>query len=271
MCRNLCVSRSGYYNWRNRGVSDRERANHALRLHVNAIFKQYKQRYGSPRIYRELRSLGIDCSLNRVARIMRSEALRALKKRRFRPTTDSKHNLPVAPNLVKQEFEADKPNQLWTSDITFIWTKEGWLYLVVILDVFSRQIVGWALRKRMPKELVLDALKQAVEIRRPQAGLIFHSDRGSQYASKKVQKYLIANHMKQSMSRKGDCYDNAITESFFKTLKTELVYNRAVFQTRREAQREIFNYIEGFYNRIRRHSSIGYLAPVDFEKLHHAA
>lgn len=271
MCRNLCVSRSGYYNWRNRGISDRDRANNTLRLHVRAIFKQHKQRYGSPRIYRELKALGIDCSLNRVARIMRSEALGALKKRRFKPTTDSKHNLPVAPNLVKQEFEADKPNQLWTSDITFIWTKEGWLYLAVILDVFSRQIVGWSLRKRMPKELVLDALEQAVETRRPQAGLIFHSDRGSQYASKKVRKYLIANHIKQSMSRKGDCYDNAITESFFKTLKTELVYNRAVFQTRREAQREIFNYIEGFYNRIRRHSSIDYLAPVEFEKLHHAA
>jgi transposase InsO family protein len=271
MCRNLSVSRSGYYNWRKCRPGKRKRENRLLKLHVKATFKRHKGLYGSPRLTRELQKEGIACSINRVARIMRCEGLRARTKRKFKATTDSKHNLPVAPNLVNQQFHAAGPNRLWTSDITFIRTREGWLYLAVILDVFSRQIVGWALDKQMPKELVLHALGQAVKSRRVKPGLIFHSDRGSQYASNAVRRFLATYKMKQSMSRKGDCYDNAITESFFKTLKMELIYTRKTFQTRWEARQQIFNYIEGYYNRFRQHSSIGYMAPAEFEKLHDAA
>jgi transposase InsO family protein len=271
MCRNLSVSRSAYYAWRNRPLSRRAQANETLKTHVKAAFRQFRGVYGSPRIARELRAQGMACSENRIARIMHREGLRAYTKRKFKVTTNSKHDLPVAPNLVNQNFEASGPNRLWASDISYIWTREGWLYLAVILDVFSRQIVGWTVSNRMTKELVLSAVRKAIAQRKPAPGLIFHSDRGSQYASHEVRKLLKDHKMLPSMSKKGDCYDNAIVETFFKTLKTELVYLIEPFKTRNEAKHSLFYYIESFYNRIRRHSAIGYLAPAKFEKLKNAA
>jgi putative transposase len=271
MCQNLSVSRSTYYAWRSRHISQRQRANETLKTHIKATFREFRGLYGSPRLTRELRKRGIRCSENRVARLMQVEGLKAYTKRKFKVTTNSKHDLPIAPNLVKQRFEASGPNRLWASDITYIYTREGWLYLVVILDVFSRQIVSWAVSKRMTKELVLGALKKAIALRKPQPGLIFHSDRGSQYASHEVRRLLKDHHMLQSMSKKGDCYDNAIVETFFKTLKAESIYLMEPFKTRGEAKHSLFYYIDFFYNRIRQHSAIGYLAPVMYEKLKNAA
>ena len=202
---------------------------------------------------------------------MRSERIRAYTQRKFKITTHSKHHLPVAPNLVNQKFVASKANRLWTSDITYIWTGEGWLYLAVILDVFSRRIVGWAVSHRLTRRLIINALQRAVLKRQPRPGLIFHSDRGSQFASQEVREFLKNHKMVQSMSKKGDCYDNAITETFFKTLKTELIYITEPFKTRQEAKQRLFNYIESFYNCIRKHSAIGFNSPVQYEKLANVA
>lgn len=271
MCHNLSVSRSAYYAWRNCPVSARKRANAVLTIHIKGIFRQFRGVYGSPRITRVLCERGIACSENRVARLMRSERIRAYTKRKFKITTHSKHRLPVAPNLVNQKFVASKANRLWTSDITYIWTEEGWLYLAVILDVFSRQIVGWAVSNLMTRRLIINALQMAVLKRQPRPGLIFHSDRGSQFASQDVREFLDKHKMLQSMSKKGDCYDNAITETFFKTLKTELVYITEPFKTRGEAKQRLFNYIESFYNCIRKHSAIGFNSPVQYEKLTNVA
>lgn len=268
LCRNMSVSRGAYYKWRSRGVSPRESANEKLLVHIKAAFHENRDVYGSPRITHELRSQGFVCSENRVARLMRKNGIRACTKRKFKvTTTQSRHDLPVAPNLVNQCFQASSPNRLWTSDITYLWTREGWLYLAVILDVFSRQIVGWQCSSRLTKALVINALNAAIAQRRPGSGLIFHSDRGSQYASAEFTQLLLDHKMLQSMSAKGNCYDNSITETFFKTLKTEQVYPKELFETRLEAQHHLFDYIESFYNRKRRHSAIGYLAPVKYEQL----
>lgn len=271
MCQNLGVSRSAYYAWLKRPVSRRDRSNAVLKTHIKATFHQFRGVYGSPRITRELRKQGFRCGEKRVARLMVEEDLRAYTQPKFKVTTNSKHDLPIAPNLVNQNFEASAPNRLWASDITYIWTREGWLYLAVILDVFSRQIVGWTVSNRMTKELVLSAIRKAIAQRKPQPGLIFHSDRGSQYASHEVRRLLKDHQMLQSMSKKGDCYDNAIVETFFKTLKTELVYLIEPFKTRGEAKHSLFYYIDYFYNRIRQHSALNYLAPVKFEKLKNVA
>ena len=267
MCQTLNVSRSGYYRWQKAPVSDRVQANGKLLKKIEETYKQFQGVYGSPRITEELRENGIECSENRVARLMRENKIAAKTKRKFKVTTNSRHNLPVAPNLVNQEFTAAAPNQLWLSDITYIWTREGWLYLAAILDVFSRQIVGWSMSKRMTQELVLNALKQALWRRSITSGLIFHSDRGSQYAAHEVGKLLEKHGIKQSMSKKGDCYDNAMMESFFSSLKRELIYPFPVFENRNEAKSSVFYYVEIFYNKIRRHSGIGNIAPVKFEKL----
>jgi len=264
MCHVLEVSRSGYYGWRKRGVSKRERSNQKLLIKIKNSYITSHKTYGSPRITADLRANKETCGHNRVARVMRVNGIAAKTKRKFKVTTTSKHNHPVAPNLVKQEFVADKPNQLWTSDITYLWTIEGWLYLSVILDVFNRRIVGWAMNKRLKKELVIAALKQALNHRTPTRDMILHSDQGSQYASGDFQTLLKRNGIKPSMSGKGNCYDNAITETFFHTLKTELIYFKN-YQTREEAKSSIFEYIEVFYNRQRRHSALGYKSPVDFE------
>jgi putative transposase len=268
MCRALQVSRSGYYDWRNRGMSSRESSNKILLEQIKRVFESSKKRYGSPRITVELRDKGHTCGHNRVARLMRSNGIAAKTKRKFRITTVSGHNQPAAPDLVNRRFEVDKPNRLWSSDITYIWTKEGWLYLSVILDVCGRRIVGWSVNQRLTKELVIEAFRRAVRQRTPVPGMIFHSDQGSQYASGEFRKLLRQHGVRASMGSKGDCYDNAIAESFFHTLKIELVYFEN-YQSREEARLSIFEYIEMFYNRKRRHSAIGYKTPVDFENYKH--
>jgi len=266
MCQALRVSRSGYYDWRNRAQSQRDRSNQLLLEQIERVYRESRGTYGSPRITAELRANGDTCNKKRVARLMRLNSIAAKTKRRFKVTTDSGHNKPVAANLVNRRFEAEKPNRLWSSDITYIWTNEGWLYLSVVLDVYSRRIVGWSMTRRLTKELVLEAVNQALRYRDPGLDMIFHSDQGSQYASDEFRKLLDNHDIKASMSGKGNCYDNAITETFFHTLKTELVYFER-YQTREEARLSIFEYIEVFYNRKRRHSAIGYKTPVDFEKL----
>ncbi len=266
MCRVLNVSRSGYYAWRQRRPSAREMADKELLAQIEEIFAESGQTYGSPRVYIELKADGIACGRKRVERLMRENGLVAVGTRKKRvKTTDSEHSLPVAPNLLERDFTAERPNEKWVTDITYIATNEGWLYLAVVMDLFSRRIVGWAMRADMTAQLVVDALQMATANRRPPAGLLHHSDRGSQYCSHFYQQQLAQYQMVVSMSRKGDCYDNAAIESFFGTLKSERV-DRQIYATRAEARRDIFAYIEGFYNRKRRHSTLGYVSPLEFEK-----
>jgi putative transposase len=264
MCPLLEVSRSAYYADRKRPKSRRERENEQLVEKIKEIYYQSRRRYGSPRITDALHDQGLVCGHNRVARLMRHNDIVAKRKRRFKVTTHSRHKLPLAANLVDRQFSADAPDQLWVSDITYVRTLQGWLYLAAILDVYSRQIVGWSLDAFLGQELVLKALRQALGRRQPAQGLIFHSDRGVQYASDSVRKLLSKRAFRQSMSGKGNCYDNAIMESFFATLKTELIYDET-YHTRVEAKQSIFEYIEVFYNRFRKHSALGYLSPAEFE------
>jgi transposase InsO family protein len=264
MCRVLEVSKSGYYAWRGRPESERSRANQALVEQIRIAEKVGRGTYGSPRVYRELVANGVPGSLNRVARLMRLAGIRGRRRPKFRVTTDSRHNLPVADNKLAREFATAKVNTVWTADLTYIWTAEGWLYLAVVLDLCTRRVVGWSMDKRMTTSLVAAALEMALARRRPPRGLMHHSDRGSQYASAFYQTLLRRHGIVASMSRKGDCWDNAPTESFFGSLKTELIHDR-IYLTRAAARQEVFEYIEVFYNRIRRHSSLDYLSPVDFE------
>jgi putative transposase len=267
LCDVLDVSRSGYYNWADRlaNPSPRARQNQELAQKIKAIHKEHRQTYGSPRIARELRNNGHTCGRNRAARIMRQEGIYGRQKGRFRvQTTDSAHDHPIAPNLLAAAPKPTAPNQQWVADITYIQTSEGWLYLAAILDLYSRKIVGWAMSERIDTALVLQALAMALLHRQPPASLLFHSDRGVQYACGDFRAALAAARLVPSMSRKGNCYDNAVMESFWSTLKLELIY-RTEFQTRRQAQAEIFDYIETFYNRKRIHSALNYLSPVDFE------
>ncbi len=266
MCRALHVSSSGYYSWRKAGDSKRDIENKKLLWQIRLVHKKHKKRYGSPRITEELKDNGYSCSENRIARLMRKNSIAAKTKRKFKVTTNSKHNLPIAENMVNGNFSASASNCLWASDITYIWTSKGWLYLCAILDVFNRQIVGWSMDSRMTQELVINALRQAIWRRKPDSDCIFHSDRGSQFAGHEFRKLLKKHEFIQSMSGKGNCYDNAIMETFFHTLKTELVYFES-YQTRREAKRSVFEYIEMYYNRIRRHSALNYKSPVDFGRL----
>ena len=264
MCRILNVSVGGYYAYLRRSQSKRDLSNEILLRLIKVIFKQNKQRYGSPRIYAELKAQGQHCSLNRVARIMRENSLHAKARRKFKATTNSKHNLPVAENLLDQDFSAPAANQVWVADITYIWTQEGWLYLAAILDLYSRRIVGMAMSARIDRHLVILAFQQAIVRREISNGLIHHSDRGVQYASHDFQAELKRCGALCSMSDKGNCVDNAAMESFFHTLKMELVYWEN-YQTRREAIANIFEYVEVFYNNQRRHSTLGYLSPREFE------
>jgi putative transposase len=268
MCRVLNVSRSGYYAWRRRRPCAREMADKELLAQIEEIFAESGQTYGSPRVYIELKADGIACGRKRVERLMRENGLVAVstKKKRVK-TTDSEHNLPVAPNLLDRDFTAKRPNEKWTTDITYIATSEGWLYLAAVMDLFSRRIVGWAMRADLTAQLAVDALAMATTNRRPPVGLLHHSDRGSQYCSHLYQHQLTQHQMVVSMSRKGDCYDNAAMESFFGTLKSERV-ERQIYATRAEARQDIFAYIEGFYNRKRRHSTLGYVSPLEFENSH---
>jgi putative transposase len=261
MCDALSVSPSGFYAWRSRPESPRKIANRELLVDIRRIHAQHRERYGAPRIHAELRAEGHAVSRKRVARVMRQHGIRARASRRFRVcTTDSKHSLPVAENLLDQNFVADRPDQVWLADITYIPTSEGWLYLAVILDLFTRKVVGWAMRDHLRAELTIAALTMAIQRRRPTAGLIHHSDRGSQYAAGDYRDILQAAAIVPSMSRKGNCWDNAPMESFFGTLKTELVHH-SQYPNRDAARRDLFAYIEGYYNRQRRHSAIGYITP----------
>lgn len=266
MCNVLEVSRSGYYAYFKRSVSNTEISNKDLTANITAIFEKSKKRYGCLRITAELHSQGIHCSKNRVARLMKKQSIAVKTRKRYKRTTNSNHKLPVARNLVDMKFNPVKANRLWTSDITYIWTREGWLYLVVVIDLWSRRIISWKVDSVMDESLVTNALRKAISARKPDRELIIHSDRGSQYASLNLRNLLKENNITQSMSSKGNCYDNAPTESFFSTLKRELIY-RESYKTREEANQSIFEYIEVFYNRQRRHSTLGYLSPVQFENL----
>ena len=266
MCRVLQVSRSGYYAWRRRPVSGREMANQKLTQQIEEIHQQSRQTYGSPRIQAELADQGVKCGPNRVARLMQEAELQAKQSRQFKvTTTDSAHNYPVAPNLLARNFQANRANEKWLADITYIPTAEGWLYLAAVMDLYSRRIVGWAMGESLERGLPLAALQMALDTRQPLPGLLHHSDRGSQYASDDYQAVLTKSQMQVSMSRTGNCYDNAPMESFFGTLKTELVYH-CHYATRAEAKTAIFEYIEVFYNRFRRHSALDYQSPVAFEQ-----
>jgi len=263
-CRVLKLSPSGYYAWCGRGVSAREIEDARLIDKIRNIYDATGGVYGVRRIYRQLLADGENCSVNRVARLMRKCGLKAKSRRKYQVTTDSKHSFPVAENLLDREFFSAGPNQVWASDITYIWTQEGWLYLAAVIDLHSRMVVGWSMSERIDRSLVLDALSMAVGRRKPSPGLIHHSDRGIQYASNDYQAALKRHEMLCSMSHKGDCWDNAVAESFFSTLKTERVHHR-LYRSRAEARRDIFEYIEVFYNRVRLHSTLGYLSPAQFE------
>lgn len=263
MCRVLDVSSSGYYAWRKRPSSVREMANNALLKEIKAAHQASNGVYGSPRIYHEVKGR-VPCSENRVVRLMKKHGIAAKQQKRYKHTTKANAAHPVAPNLVDRDFSATAPDEKWTSDITYIPTREGWLYLAVVLDLFSRRVVGWAMSARMTSSLVLDAFKMAVRHRRPAIGLIHHSDRGSQYTGSAYQQLLKDNHCRVSMSGTGNCYDNAPVESFFGSLKMELVHY-AIYNTRDQARADIFFYIEAFYNRQRRHSTLGYVSPEAYE------
>ena len=265
LCRTLGVSRAGFYAWQTRPPAPHTRADERLGLEIAAIHAESRQRYGSPRIHAELADRGCHTSRKRVARLMRARSLAARRRRRFRVTTQSRHPFPIAPNVLARQFERAVPDQAWVTDITYIWTSEGWLYLAVILDLCSRLAVGWALSERITDDLTLDALGMALARRRPPQGLLHHSDRGSQYASGDYQRALARHGIVCSMSRRGDCWDNAVAESFFATLKVELVHD-ATWSTRTVARTELFEYIEIFYNGQRRHSALAYLSPRAFER-----
>ena len=267
MCHVLGVSPSGYYAWRGRPESMRATANRALLADIRRLHERHRGRYGSPRIHAALRAEGGTASRGRVERLMRRHGIRGVAARRFRPvTTDSRHGLPIAPDLLGQDFQAPAPNRVWLSDITYIATEEGWLYLAAVLDLATRKVVGWAMREHLRTELVSAALLMAAQRQRPTKGLIIHSDRGSQYASKPYRTLLEGWGMRQSMGRKGCCFDNAPMESFFHTLKVELVH-RERFASREEAKRELFADLEGYYNRQRLHSALGYRTPEHAERL----
>lgn len=269
MCHVLGVSPSGYYAWQTRPVSPREQANQELLAQIRAIHSRSRKTYGSPRVLAELKEDGIRVSKNRVARLMRTENLCGERKKKKPRTTNSQHNHSVAPNHLNREFHASRPNEKWLADITYIPTAEGWLYLAVVLDLFSRKIVGWAFAATLESSLVEQAFRMAVQTRTTLTRLLHHSDRGSQYAGDAYQQLLIDQQVQVSMSRKGNCYDNAPMESFFSTLKCEHVHFQN-YRTRQEAQTDIFAYILGFYNRQRRHSSLDYLSPDEFERRYYS-
>jgi len=265
MCRAMHVSESGYHVWRSRPVSGRNRDNLRLVELIERVHAGSRKTYGSPRIHAVLTGLGETCSKNKVIRLMQKHGIRAKTKKKFKATTDSKHNLPVAENILNRDFAPSTPNMSWAGDITYIWTREGWLYLAVVLDLYSRKVVGWSMDSTMSRELVVNALRMAIRARQPAPGLTAHSDRGSQYASKDFQSLLRIYEMVCSMSRKGNCWDNSVVESFFGTLKQEHVYF-CDYATRDEATRSIFELIEGWYNRERLHSSLGNLSPDEYER-----
>lgn len=260
------VSRSGYYKQKSKGYGQRAKENMVLLEKIKEIFTKSKERYGSPRITAELKRNGMGYNRKRIARLMNKYSIAAKMFRKYKRTTNSEHQKEKSVNILDRQFNREKINEVWTSDITYVPTNEGWLYLAAVLDIYSRKVIGWQLDKRLNTELVEEALKHAIEERRTTEGIIFHSDQGVQYASDSFRNLLKKHGFIQSMSRRGNCYDNAITETFFHTLKTELIGKRK-YQTREEARRNIFEYIEIFYNRKRLHSAIGYVPPAEYEKL----
>lgn len=264
MCRVLAVSHSGYRAWKRGGTPNRKRlTNNQMLALISAIHAELKGAYGSPRMVLELRARGFSAGKERVERLMSENDIHARHKKRYKVTTDSKHALPVAANLLNRNFAPTAPNQVWTSDITYLWTDEGWLYLAIVLDLFNREIVGWSLKPRMTADLVIDALTMAWFRRRPTAGLMHHSDRGSQYASHDFQDKLTTYGMICSMSRKGNCWDNAPTESWFNSFKNERIHG-VRYATHADMKATSFEYIEVFYNRTRMHSTLGYKSPIQF-------
>lgn len=261
-CRALGVSSSGYYRWMSAKPSKRHLENVILLDTARKIHLQSKETYGSPRIHAALTRSGNRCSRGRIERLMKQNSIIARRKKRFRSTTNSDHGYQISPNLLNRSFNTKTPNEVWASDVTYLWTKEGWLYLGVTLDLFSRRVIGWSMDKRLDAKLVVKGLDMALTNRRPNNQLIHHSDRGKEYACRQFRERLTSEKIQQSMSRKGDCWDNAVVESFFKSLKSEIGH---IFQTREEAEAQVFEWIEVFYNRQRLHSSLGYMTPTEYE------
>lgn len=265
LCEVLGVSRSGYYAWKDRPPSPGARRRARLVEEIRAVHGGSRATYGSPRVYRALKARGVPCCENTVAKLMKAEGVRAKARRPFvAPTTESRHGHPVADNVLNREFYPDRPDAVWTADITYVPTAEGWLYLAVVLDLYSRRVVGWATADHLRSELACDALRMALEHRQPTGELLHHSDRGVQYASEAYRRLLADHGIEPSMSRTGDCYDNAVTESFFSTVKRELTHHES-YATREEARRSLFEYIEVFYNRQRLHSTLGFRSPAAYE------
>lgn len=270
LCRNLEVSKAGYYAWRERVPSARAKADVALCTKISTIHRNSRGNYGSPMIHAELKATGLRISRKRIARLMKLKQITGKKRRAFRVTTMSSHAYPIAPNLLERRFSVSKPNIAWVADITYFSTKEGWLYLAVVLDLYSRRVVGWSMSRWIDAKLVLNALQMAVKSRQPRSGLIVHTDRGSQYACNEYRAFIAAHGIVPSMSRKRDCWDNAVAESFFATLKREIRPER-MWSSRAEARSAIFDHIEVWYNRKRRHSANRYLSPIEFEQCRHVA
>lgn len=266
MCRALKVSSAGYYAWCGRPESERARRNRALLVEIRAIHAESRRTYGSPSIWDRLRQRGQGVGRHRVARLMRGAGIRAKTVKKWRATTDSNHKLPVAANTLERQFTVTAPNRVWAGDITYVWTAEGWLYLAVVLDLYSRAVIGWAMGPRLTADVAAQALTMALWRRKPARGLLHHSDRGVQYAARDYQRLLAGAGISCSMSRKGNCWDNACVESFFGTLKKELIHDRR-YATREEAKQDVFEYIEVFYNRQRRHTTLGYRSPAEFEAI----
>lgn len=270
MCRALGVSASGYYQWLKSPECARARENRALVVEIRAAHERSQRNYGSPRITHELRQSGRCCGKNRIARLMRAYGIRAKRLKQWRATTQSNHRLPVASNTLERQFTVSRPNQVWAADISYLWTEEGWLYLAVVLDLYSRAVVGWAMAPYLTTQLATKALEMAVARRNPAPGLLHHSDRGVQYAAQDYQRLLAHHGITCSMSRKGNCWDNACVESFFSTLKLEHVYHHR-YVTREQAKHDVFGWIELIYNRQRRHSTLGYRSPAEFERVRQIA
>lgn len=264
MCRALAVSSSGYYAWAARPESRRAAENRRLLAAIRVIHAESRATYGSPRVHATLTAHGQRVGATRVARLMRASHIRAKTVKKWRATTDSAHAHPVAPNRLNRQFAVAQPNRVWAGDITCVWTAEGWLYLAVVLDLYSRRVIAWGMGSRLTQELATAALTMALERRRPTSGVLHHTDRGSPYAAATYQELLATHGLTASMSRRANCWDNAVVESFFHTFKTELVYHRR-YTTRAEATQDIFEWIEVFYNRVRRHSTLGYRSPAEFE------
>lgn len=265
LCQIMNVSPRGYRAYRSRPMSRRQRKDLIVLAHIREQFRLSLGSYGRPRMTEELKEIGLEVGHRRVGRLMRLNGISVVRTRKHKVTTDSNHKFNIAPNLLNRNFEADRPNQKWVVDISYIWTREGWLYLAVVLDLHSRRVIGWAVSNRMKRDLAIRALNMAIALRRPPKGCIHHSDRGSQYCSHDYQKVLRQHGFKVSMSGKGNCYDNAAMETFFKTIKAELIWRHS-WHTRRAAELAIFEYINGFYNARRKHSALGWKSPLAFER-----